>query len=136
MPAAVVSQRERLRVNADSLAGILCLADQLRRTNAARWGLTLAEWQVALRGILTAPVPHPDDPAVVAEAIRAARSAGLRLGDSGEARLGSASVGRHPDSSLAGRRFYNDLELAQHRLVELRELAIAEPSATPDRPRV
>jgi hypothetical protein len=100
--ASVESQGERLRVNADALAGIVRLAGQLRRTNAAKWEVTLEEWQAAVRGVLNAPVPHPDDPAPVAEAIRAAQSAGLRLGNSGEARLWSARVGRHPDSSRAG----------------------------------
>jgi hypothetical protein len=121
--AAVESQHERLRVNADALAGLLRLADRLRRTNAAKWEVTQARWQAAIRGVLTAPAPLPDDPAPVAGAIRAARSAGLRLGYSGEARLGSAGVGRHPDSSLAGRRFYGDLDAAEWCLAKLHELS-------------
>jgi DNA-binding IclR family transcriptional regulator len=115
-------QRERLRANGDALAGLLRLAEHLRRANAAKWGVTQEEWQAAVRCVLAAPVPHPDDPVAFAEAIRAARSAGMRLGDSGEARLGSVGVGRHPDSSLAGRRFPDDLDSAHLRLAELQEL--------------
>jgi|SRR5262245_2564148 len=133
MGALLASQRERLRANADALAGLLGLAEQLRRNNATKWRVTPEEWQAAVQGVLTAPVPHPDDPAPVAKAIRAARSAGMRLGDSGEARLGSARVGRQPDSSLAGRRFCDDLDSVKQRLSALRELNPPESAAAPDR---
>jgi hypothetical protein len=127
-----MSQRECLLANADAVAGMLLLADKLRRGNAAKWDLTLSAWQAAVRGILCAPVPHADHPASVVEAIREARSAGLRLGDSGEARLGSVSVGRDPDSSLAGARFYDDFDSAARSLAKLREVVPAGPGVALD----
>ena len=127
------SQRERFRANVEALSGLLRLADQLRRTNAAKWGATPGGWQAAVRDVLAAPAPAPDDPPAVADAVRAARSAGLRLGDSGSARLASVGVGRPPDSSLAGQRFLDDLAGAGQRLAELRGLCRAEPRAAPDR---
>jgi hypothetical protein len=116
------SRVERLRANSDALAMVVRLAGELRRTNPAKWRVTLTEWQGAVQAILAAPVPHHDDPAAVVDAMCKAQSAGLRLGNSGEARFRSASVGRHPDSSLDGRRFYDDLDSAGQCLVELHDL--------------
>jgi len=133
--ATVQPEGDRLRENIDALAVLLRLAEQLRRTNAAKWGITEAEWQAAARRVADAPVPHQSDAAPVSHAIRAAQSAGRRLSNSGEARFGSARVGRDPDSSHAGKRFNRDLDAAQRRLAELRELVPAEPGAATKRPR-
>jgi hypothetical protein len=129
---AVQSESDRVRANLDALATLLRLAEQLRRTNAAKWTVTEAEWRSAVRGVAASPEPHPGDAAPVSRAVRAARRAGSRLGNSGEARFGSAGVGRHPDSSRAGERFYGDLEATRRRLAELRELLPAGPGAAAD----
>jgi hypothetical protein len=72
---------------------------------------------------MAAPIPFAVDSTVATEAIRAAQIAANRLINSGDARFGSASVGRNPDSSVAGRRFYDDMKAAALRLASLQELA-------------
>jgi len=91
---------------------LLALAHQLRRNNASKWESSINEWQAAVADVLSA-MDH--DPIVdpLAEGSRAVRSHVRRLANSGEARLHSAMVGRLPDSSLAGRRFDDDLETFQ-----------------------
>jgi hypothetical protein len=116
-------------VNIDALTTLIGLAEHLWRTNAVKWAITEAEWRTAILGIAAATVPPPDDTSSVSRAIRRAQSAGRRLGNSGEARFGSAGMRRNPDSSWAGKRFYADLEAARRRLAELRELGTAEQGA-------
>ena len=129
MGASVQSEYDRLRANIEALAALLRLAEHLRRTNAGKWETTEVEWQAAVRGVTVAPVPHSDDSASVSQAILAAQSAGRRLGNSGEARFRSASVGRHPDSSQAGERFYGDMDAVRDRFEELRKLIQAKQEA-------
>jgi hypothetical protein len=135
MPPAVETERDRLRANMDAFARLLQLAERLRRTNTAKWGMSREEWLAAAQAVLNAPEARHADTARITEAIRLAHGVVRRLADSGEARLCSLTTGRHPDSSLAGQRFYKDLELAQQRLVELRELDRTEQGAAADRPR-
>jgi hypothetical protein len=122
MQPVVQTERDRVRANIDALAPLLQLAPRLRRTNIAKWGLTLKDWQDAVQAVLNAPEARPADTAQVAAAIRLAHGVVRRLADSGAARLASLITGRHPDTSNDGRRFHEDLEVAQQRLVELREL--------------
>lgn len=129
---AIESYRDRLRANLAALANLLLLAEGLRRANSDKWVSTLAEWQRAVREISLSPVPHLDDPAKLNQAILAAQSAGRRLGNSGEARFGSASVGRQPDSSLDGQRFLDDLRRAQQCFAELQAIQQAEPGDASD----
>jgi hypothetical protein len=124
--AAVQSEFDRLRANIDAIAALVRLAEQLRRTNARKWGITETEWQAAVQAVASAPLPHPSDSASVPEAIRAAHSAGGRLGNSGEARFGSVSVGRCPDSSRAGKRFYADLDSVLQRLTAMQKLVLGD----------
>jgi hypothetical protein len=131
----VPSENDRLLANMDALAALLRLAELLRRTNAVKWQVTEAVWRAAVQAVAAAPVPHTNDSASVSRAIRAAQSAGGRLGNSGEARFGSTKVGRHPDSSLDGARFYGDLDAASQCLAELRRLVPAEREASADQPR-
>jgi hypothetical protein len=105
---------QQLCANLQAIDRLLKLADGLRRNNAMKWEFSLAEWQAALNDVLSAPTPRLGDD--VLESLRAVLSAARRLGNSVEARFGSASVGRDPDSSLAGRRFRDDLEGVHRRL--------------------
>lgn len=132
MGASVQTDRDRLRASIEALSALLRLAEHLRRTNAAKWEATEAEWQAAVRGVTVAPAPYSDDPTSVSQAILAAQSAGRRLGNSGQARFASASVGRHPDSSQAGERFYGDMDAVRDRVAELRTLMQAEQKVAPD----
>jgi hypothetical protein len=93
--AIVETENDRLRSSIEALAILLRLAEQLRRTNAAKWEITEAQWQAAVQEAATSTVPNPNDSAYVSEALRAARSACRRLGNSGDARFGSA---RGPES--------------------------------------
>src|SRR5262249_11268299 len=121
MQPAVETERDRLRANIDAFARLLQLADRLRRTNIAKWGMTSPEWLAAAQVALKALAGRPGDAAAVTESIRLAHRVVRRLANSGEARLCSLSTSRHPDSSIAGRRFYEDLESAHERFAELRE---------------
>ena len=118
-----MSSREfRIHHHERVLAQLVDLAEHLRRTNPEKWGVTSEQWETAFREVLLAPTPEGSDPPRVAHAIRAAQNAARRLADSGNARLGAAGVARHPNSSIAGRRFYADLATAKARLEELRRL--------------
>jgi hypothetical protein len=97
---------------------LLTLADDLRRDNASKWALSLAEWQAAVDDVLVKTDSIRD--ASLAEVCRAVRAAVRRLANSGEARFDSVSVGRLPGSSLAGQRFCDDLEALQRCAERLR----------------
>jgi hypothetical protein len=114
----VQNEHQCLCTNIEVIDRLMVLADRLRRTNAGKWDLSFAEWQAAVNEVLSAPEPRLDDE--VAHATKAVRNAVRRLANSGEARFGSASVGRDPNSSLAGNRFYDDLEAVNRRLDVLR----------------
>jgi hypothetical protein len=110
-----------MMANQDALDRLLALARDLRRNNPKKWSVSLVEWQSAVSDALNATELRSDDRVV--EAIRAVRNAVRRLANSGEARFGSAAVGREPDSSIDGRRFCDDLEVLGHRLQVLRGLS-------------
>src|SRR5262245_40829591 len=92
----------------DVLDHLLALANRLRRNNASKWNVTLAQWQAAVTDVLVALDASRDSE--LASEILVIRSAVRRLADSGEARFASARVGRLPDSSHAGKRFNDDLD--------------------------
>jgi hypothetical protein len=98
----------------EALDRLMTLANALRRNNANKWNLSLAEWQAAVGNVLVA-LERCDDEKLA----RDIRSNVRRLANSGEARFGSVSVGRHPDSSQAGERFCDDLETLRQRAAEL-----------------
>jgi hypothetical protein len=97
-----------------ALDHLLALANALRRNNASKWNVSLTEWKAAVGDVLVA-LEHCHEEQLAREI----RSAVRRLANSGEARFGSVSVGRLPDSSLAGERFCNDLEALRQRTEEL-----------------
>jgi hypothetical protein len=131
MTTAASTEQQRLRANIESLVRLLALADRLRRTNAAKWKLSREDWLAAVQGALNAPESRPSDRETVAEAIRLTHKAVRRLANSGEARLCSLITSRHPDSSLEGQRYYEDLELAHQWLTTLRELESAYQGNVP-----
>jgi phosphatidylserine/phosphatidylglycerophosphate/cardiolipin synthase-like enzyme len=120
--AVIESKHQHLCASIDGIGRLLALAADLRRTNAAKWGLSLRDWLASVKEVLTNFENREGDSLQIVEAVRAARSAVRRLANSGEARFDSASVGRDPDSSNSGRRFYDDLERLHHRLALLRGL--------------
>jgi hypothetical protein len=98
----------------EALDRLLTFANALRRNNANKWDLSLAEWQAAVENFVVA-LERCDDENLVREI----RSAVRRLANSGEARFSSVSVGRLPDSSQAGERFCDDLTTLRQRAAEL-----------------
>lgn len=126
MVSQLDSERDRIVANVRVLAALLDLSEKLRRTTPDEWSITHADWEAAVQAVVTAPIPFATDSAAATDAIRAAQGAARRLGKSGDARFGSASVGRNPDSSIAGRRFYDDIKTAAQRLASLQELAISQ----------
>ena len=106
--------------NMESIHHLLHIGGILRRTNASKWGFTLDDWQAAVNAGLQAASPSADES--VAEAERAVKAAVRRLSNSGEARFASASVGCNPDTSLAGRRFVDDLEALRDCVEKLRRI--------------
>jgi hypothetical protein len=106
MQAVAESEGDGLRANIDAFARLLQLADRLRRTNSAKWGITREDWLCAVQTVLNLAELRPCSAAKVTESIRLAHLAVRRLANSGEARLCSPQTTRHPDSSEAGRRFY------------------------------
>jgi len=109
-------------MNIEAILWLLELADGLRRTNADKWRLSLIDWEAAVNEALSAlsELQRGKSEATV-EAIQAARNAVRRLANSGEARFASASHGSDPNSSLAGRRFDDDLETMHRRFEVLRD---------------
>jgi hypothetical protein len=96
-----------------ALDRLLTLANVLRRNNADKWGVSLAEWQTAVSEVLIALEACSDEG--LAQEILVVRSAVRRLAASGEARFSSVGVGRLPDSSIEGERFCDDLEALRQR---------------------
>jgi hypothetical protein len=103
----------------EALDRLLTLANVLRRNNASKWNVSLAEWQSAVGDVLVALESCRDQD--LAREILIIRSAVRRLANSGEARFASVSVGRLPDSSLTGERFSDDLERLRQRFEDLCE---------------
>src|SRR5262245_45903391 len=105
----------------ESIETLLHCASGLRRDDCQN---QLDGWTGAVKRVLAQFDDSPIAPTSTAsEAMLAANSAVRRLADSGDARCASASVGRKPDSSLAGRRFNDDVERVMKCLKRLRELS-------------
>jgi len=117
-----------LAANAAAMDRLLTLANELRRTNQSKRPFTLVDWQRMVTAVLDSRDAHTYASQAASEVIRAAHSDVRRLANSGEARMWAK---RDPDSSLVGRRFYDDLDAAQARLAKLRSLI--QTMTQPDR---
>jgi hypothetical protein len=129
------SERDRIRKNAEALSELLQLSNHLRRENVSKLHFALADWSAAVQRVLASPEARPSDSDSTIEEIRRAHKVARRLGNSGEARFGSYGVGREPRSSIDGRRFFEDIEMAEARLRALAALlqpVVTEPPAGAD----
>jgi hypothetical protein len=120
------AQYERLQANIDACKHFLELAYQLRGTDPAQCSISQADWQRALYQVLNAPEGQPSDALAVSEAIRLAHKIARRLADSGIDRLYAFKHKMNPDGSIAGQRFYKDLETAEKRLAVLQTFLNAD----------
>jgi hypothetical protein len=101
---------DSVEVTVVGLRRVVVLAEELGRSNLSKLSFDEKAWHAAVAafGILQEPLVPAD--ARVSGLVRRAKNIVRRLGNAGEARFGSYSVGRAPDSSTAGKRFHRDLK--------------------------
>jgi hypothetical protein len=114
-------ETENVMAAIEAIEALLARADGLRRDDCQS---LIGDWTDAVRRVLVIFDACPISTVSASiDALLAARSAVRRLADSGEARCVTASAGRKPDSSHAGRRFRDDVERVEKCLKRLREIA-------------
>jgi hypothetical protein len=114
------AELDRLRAGADALARLVDLAAHLRRTNAAKWPFSRAEWHATVAAVLDSTELRESDPAELMAAFQATRSLVRRIAHSGDGRFANANVLRTPPDTG---QFYEDLDRAVLQLADLRRLA-------------